>query len=318
MLLRAVVAGLLLAVALPPAGGQAGPEAPRHEVGASLLAYHPWPDPSGDPFGVEAAPNTTLDRMALVYDAYWFPTVRVDGVLEHAQAKGDEGGSADAFEAAYRRLLDERLAEDAPLVIALSGALGATEGNATARFVPRVDVDSERVTLNLVVFEDDVRYKGENGVDVHRFTVRAVLPVEVASLRAGAPVTVARSFPLEASWVRDRLGVVAFAQNEDARSPNWAPLEVLQSATFLYGQDGPTVQARKAPLLEMYTATWCPPCVNGDAAFDRIARAYGTGAVAVEERATYYRAPSALQAGAAIGAAALLAVALWPRARREG
>lgn len=266
------LAVLLVLLALAPSLAQAQPLAARNEVGLSLLEYHPYPD-DRDPLGVPAS-NTSegpRDRMAAYYGATWFPTARVDGVLESAN---EPGGTVDDPLATYRGLVEDRAGRGSPATLVVDGRLGAEAAQVNVTLRPRTDVASSRVVLRMVLFEDDVTYAGANGVRDHPFTVRAVDAAGPVPVEPGQVTRSIRRIPLDASWDRANLGAVAFLQNEDDRQSLEAR-EVLQSATYRFDQPGPTVQRSKAPLLELYTATWCEPCAPADAAVRTLARTHG-------------------------------------------
>lgn len=308
-----VLAVLLVLLALVPTLVQAQPLAARNEVGLSLLQYHPYPD-DRDPLGVPAA-NTSggpRDRMAAYYGATWFPTAHVDGVLESAN---EPGGTVDDPLATYEALVDERAPAGAPATLHLGGRLGpeAAQVNVTVR--PRAEVASDRVVLRVVLFEDDVHHPGANGVRDHPFTVRAVDDVGPVPVEPDRLTRSERRVPLNASWDRAELGAVAFLQNEDDRQGLEAR-EVLQSATYRFDQASPTIQRGKAPLLELYTATWCEPCAPADAAVRTLARTHGAAPPGAADAS--YLVP-ADATGLALGALAglVLAAATVPRGGPE-
>lgn len=322
---RAVLALLIVAAAAATAPAASAEDAPASTSRVSVLAYHPYPDPQaaaglgGDPFGVPADRGVPRDRMVDYYDAYWFPTARFDGVLVHSYDPDEPARTVDEFEREYAERMEARLGEDAPVVIELNGSVSADRGVARATFTPTANVTSDRVVLRLVVFEDHVHYDGGNGVTDHRFMVREVLPPMETRLRVGAPVVLERAFNVSDEWDPTRLGVVAFAQNEDPNALPWRAKEVLQSASHAFAQANATVQRERAVLLEMYTATWCASCIWGDGAMERIVETYGVDGhgVAGSEWA-YFRPPAWGRVALAGAVAAALGVALWPRGRVGG
>lgn len=317
------VALAALAAFGPPAAGQAPEEA--FPSGVAIVAWHPFPDldaqagRGGDPFGIPAEPGAARDRMGAYYGAEWFPTVRFDGVRESSYAKDASLDDARGFERTYREHVTARLAEDSPLVLTLASD-GRDPVRVTLRIVPKVDVDSARLAVRVALVEDGIAFSGGNGVDAHDHVARhAFAPSIVGPLAAGEPVELAwnvtrpdpaRAYP-DARW-GEELDVVAFVQNEDASATGWLEGEVLQSATFRAGQAGPTVQASKSVLVEMYTATWCASCLYGDAALAAIARDF-TVASADAEATRYWRPAGATELVVGACLTVGLAFALWPR-----
>ncbi len=241
-----------------------------------VLLYHPYPDPQGDPWGVPGGTKegAEVGYMEAAYGAYWYPTAVFDGL--EAPGMKIEGAttfleSFNAYEAAYK----ERREVDAPLRLALGGWV--VDGRAALE----VDVEAKRaiqtdnLTLRIVAFEDEVPYDGGNNVDVHRFTVRAIVHDARMELAANLTATQQAMVPLDPEWNLDRLGFVASVHNRDPNSPEFKPGEVLQAATYRFAQTGPTIQYSRGVLLEMLTATWCAACLYGDNAVDELANAYG-------------------------------------------
>jgi thiol-disulfide isomerase/thioredoxin len=220
----------------------------------------------------------------------------------------------------YRDHIEARLAIDSPVVLTLGGHRDADTASVTAEIVAQREIGTARSTLRFVVIEDDVPFDGGNGVAVHRFVVRAILPpAPIGALEAGELVAVERSFPLDPVWNTQRIGFVAYVENEDETSTLWAPREIIQSATFRFSQSGPTVQASRSVLLEMYTATWCPSCVYGDGAVDLLADEFGVpSALKAASEWRYLRVPTLAQLGAGLAIGVVLALVAVPRFREGG
>ncbi len=311
-----VLLGLMLpaqAVAFGHEGGLPGAVQDVNARDLHVLAYHPQPDPEGDPWGVGYAdtPNGTIDYMAARYDSYLYPTAVFDGVRTIAGATNFQ----DTF-LAYETNFNTRRDVDAPLRLGLQAALVDDRVMAQAVATAKVDIESDNLSLRLVLFEDDIRFDGGNGVDLHRFTVRAIGNTTSATLNQDQNVTFGAAFDLDPAWTVDRLGVVAFVANEDAQSRAFQAREILQAATFLLTQDGPTIQASRGVLLEYYTATWCPTCVYGDGALDEMANAHGVTSTRVLDRPFEYLR-TADPAGLAVAAGIVVAVVLIvPRVRQ--
>ncbi len=315
-----LLATLALVAAVPPVAPQ---QAGLNEVALSAIAYHPHPDPEGDPFGFASAftPNATRDWMAAYYDGYWFPTVAFDGIDIAANLPD---GTDTGFLDAYRERLVKRLREDAPATISIMGRANASGGFLQVHVDPQATIDGGRILLRTVLFEDDIEFTGKNGVETHRFTARHQFPEREITLRAGegiGPVNLTFEIPQTASgapvWAPGRLGAVAYLQTDvPPDAGGIRAREVLQSATYSFRQDGPTIQTSKAVLLEMYTATWCEACVFGDGALDLLASEYGiASSLAPKGGFAYLQMPSPLAFLAIIPLAAIASWILLPRTR---
>lgn len=265
---------LLLLLAAPLAVAQDAPRA------ASFLVYHPWPDPhagaaDADALGGPAAPPPAgLARL---------PATRFDGVVLAAPAPEGTPESALAHFREFQRLLQqrERTVAGVPLTLAVEELPGALRVRVAGAGEARV-----------VVFEHAVPAGGRPQPYVAR-SAATLGPLDGST---------EREVGLDASWERSRLGVVAILERDG---------EVVQSATWLAGQDGPIVQTRKAVLVEHASATWCEPCAPADEALRLLASQYGAAGEANAERG-YLRPPTALAwLGLALGAAA--SVVLWRR-----
>lgn len=137
-------------------------------------------------------------------------------------------------------------------------------------------------------------------------TVKRVLVEDALKPRFIArAVTNASTFALDPAWNHQRLGVVLIVSDP-------ATGEVLNSATWLAGQAGPTVQTTKAVLVEHATATWCDPCAASDSAYDLLASQTGHPPPTSAGR-SYWVEPGALAfIGLAVGLA--VGILLWRRA----
>ncbi len=305
----------LLILLLLTAGATAQAPAGHHEVQLSILQHHPYPDPGSDgerdPLGFPAV-NTSdggRDWMHATYGATWFPTVRVDGVREHANPRG---GNVTDPHPVYEDMVTERLDQGSPAILRLD--LTRSGGNLTvdATAVMRTSLATDKLVLRLVVFEDPVHHAGGNGITEHRFTTRAVLQGAEVPTEEGRGAHVTRNLTLDPAWTSENLGAVAYLQNLDDRQA-LDHLEVVQSATHKLTWPNATVQVEKAPLLELYTATWCPPCAPADRAVDRLATTYGVAATGQGDPWRYLSAPTIPQAGLALLGTLVLAAVLVPR-----
>lgn len=253
--------------ALPDAGAQ-----DLNARGLHILQYHPYPDPQGDPWGSPepGVANGPRGYMEVSYGVYWYPTAVFDGT-QKIEGATEFLQTFNAYESAYlsRRELDS------PVRLALT-----TGNDATGPFV-HVDVrakhsiDSGAVELRVVLFEDEVPFDGGNGVDVHRYVVRALVHKELVTLTEDAPLDRRVHATLNASGAASRFGFVVSLHNRDPSAAHFGMGEVLQAATVRQDQEGPTLQHSRGVLLETLTATWCAACVYGDGAVDELGNAYG-------------------------------------------
>jgi hypothetical protein len=291
----------------------------------SVVGWHPFPDPSvpgheGDPFGFPA-PNATQDWMAAYYGAYYYPTARFDGVL--AESNLADSNPQNFFDT-YQADVVSRLAVPSPIAITIDGGLDGLEANGTLRLETETNLTAEHLVLRAAVVEDEVPFSGSNGVATHRMVARLQFPDrDVHWVANGSAWAFAVSYRFVVGngtdgkpWRSDFLGVVAWVQNVgEAGTSRFEPREVLQSATHFFRDKAPTVQTTRAVLLEMYSATWCTACVQGDGATDLLLQEYGTAALLEKPPVwTYLRVPAPEAAASAVVLAAPLA---WVFLRRS-
>lgn len=316
----------LFASLLAPAGPA---QAPAAHPDAELvpLAYHPYPDAS-DPFGVPAfhRGGDSYDYFSVRYAEYDkdrngfdFPSFLADGLnlLEGAPG-GDYAPTLEAYRNAYEAR--GRLEAPATLRVETNMADGVVH--------LRVDVTrlgpatSDVLALKWALAEDDVYYRPppalSNGVFVHRFTVRSLAPVPYPSVRfAGdASQTFAADLRLDPLWNTHRSYVAVWLQSENESSPRFERNEVVQAARHWLDAAGPTVQERKAVLVELYTATWCAACLFGDGALNELAKEHGLPSSRyTEPRWRYLSEPAWVPLGLGLGGGLVLGVAVVPDKR---
>lgn len=207
------------------------------------------------------------------------PLVFVDRAVVASRAPENAPASAAAHYREIARIVQAREAEGAPLALTLGGALAP--GALELRVTP-----SAASEVTLVVFEG-------------AYVARLVL----APLALAADETARPRVALDPAWDAPRLGVVALARLEDGRT---------QSATWLVRDDVPTVQARRAVLVESVLAPGCAPCAPVDDALALLAAQRGVVPAGEAEGGQYLRAPDArLFLGAGLGG--LLALVLLRR-----
>lgn len=259
----------------------------------SILSYHPYPDPQGDPYGVpENRSDLTKDWLQYQYNDLRYPTNHIDGIKKVE-------GSTQFIETLtiYRDSILDRSKDDSPFAIAMIGQLTATKASLDVTVHQlATDIGDPVYFVRGVLFEDDVHYGGDasNGIRNQRFVVRSQVK-EIEVLSPDDLKVIKWNFTLDPGWNRERLGVVVYLQVEGGTPEGLLTNEVLQAGTYLFSQEGRTIQRSKGVLLEFYTATWCAACVFGDLAIDEIANEFGIRSSTVgTSRFQYLQSPSLL------------------------
>ncbi|MCU0607449.1 MAG: Omp28-related outer membrane protein [Candidatus Edwardsbacteria bacterium] len=185
-----------------------------HELGddAILVEYHPTS--GGDPMGF-----AETDNRGDYYGVVAWPTLRVDGIDSAV-------GSTAGLYQAYRAKADNRLLVKSPIKLALTGQVNG--GQFDYQVSAQADTSLRPGDLRLLVLgiEDSIAFTGPNGLPLHRWVVRKLLPNAqgtALSLSAGGTATRNGSLAFDPSWRQDRLHLVALVQD-------WSTKEVLQSA----------------------------------------------------------------------------------------
>lgn len=306
----------LLAVAAALAASAPPVSADGHQgVGLTVLLFHPHDgvDPLGvpyqgsDPFTVRYAP------LVAEKGRFDFPFFVADGVLP-IESIPDPGQPFASARASYDQAISERLQVQSPVVMALESLVAGRQVVASVSMEPATTLQGEDLHLWLAIVEDHVDYQPPpgltNGVTDHRFTVRGVR--DLGAVDFGAPVNLTATFLLDDGWQRSELSVAAWLQ-QDAPSPRFDAREVVQATHAPVG--GRQVQAVKGVLAEMLSATWCDPCLYGDAAIEDVAVARGVAQPGEAAPSSRYL-ELAPRDGLAIAAAAAAGIALAWAARR--
>lgn len=300
------------AVAQSPGGSQ-----------AVVLIHHPYD--KVDPFGVPFGDGDTFSARHLAISTegrFDFPTFVADGVSP-ASALPDPAAPYAGTLANYTALFQERLRSAAPGTLVLRGDLQDGALSARVRFEPVAPLSDpqnpEALHMLVAVVEDFIHYEPDprvsNGVTEHRFTVRALRDLGAVDLSSGSPVERTEIFAVPSDWARDHLLVAAWLES-GAAFGRFRPGEVLQAAWAK--ADGTEVrQVGKAVLLEVYSATWCDPCLYGDMAAEKLAVDYGSAAPAAKAAGPrYLKAPETPAAGAILAVVAGLGLVAWQWRRR--
>lgn len=258
----------LFALLLVPAA-QAGPE-------VTVLLHHP--DDDVDVFGFPYSPagdyfTTRYATLAVDKQRFDFPFFVADGVLP-LEKLPDPDRPFESARVAYEEATTARLAEAAPVTLRLATTHAQGSAVVAVAIEPVGQLSGEDLHLMLAVAEDPVHYLAPpaltNGIEDHRFTVRAVADLGVVDL--AGPAELAHTFALEDGWAAERLIVAAWLQ-QGAPSPRFDAREVVQATHVPLG--GSVEQDTKGVLLEMLSATWCKPCLYGDLAIEAVAVAHG-------------------------------------------
>ncbi|MEK6976199.1 MAG: hypothetical protein AABY18_07645 [Candidatus Thermoplasmatota archaeon] len=302
----AALLALQLALVLVPAA-QAGPE-------VTVLLHHP--DDDVDIFGFPYSPagdyfTTRYATLAADDQRFDFPFFVADGVLP-LEKLPDSARPYESARLAYSDAADARLGQAHAVTMRLATTAQA-EGSAlvVVTMDPVAPLPDEDLHLMVALAEDPVHYLAPpaltNGIEEHRFTVRAVADLGVIDLTGPAEAT--HAFALDDGWAVDRLIVAAWLQ-QDAPSPRFDAREVVQATHVALGGD--VVQDTKGVLLEMLSATWCKPCLYGDLAIEAVAVAHGAAEpLALDSGPRYFQAPPSPVLAAVAAALAGAAVAWW-------
>lgn len=317
VLLPLLVALLLATSFAPTAAAQDVVPGPP----VTVLVHHPYPDdadplgfpyPAGNQVGYWMHRHRHLDTDR---DGFDFPSMVADGIAL-VEGLPDPQQPYASTRKAYEEAFDAR----SRLEPALSIQLGARHVDdtvlASVAVLPRSPLGGESLRLMVALTEDPVRYVPpaalSNGVFDHRFTVRAVRDLGVLDLATTETATASHTFLLDKEWQTDRLSVAAWLQQDGVHGTRFAPNEVAQATQVAVGQ-AVVQQDEKGVLLELWSATWCDPCLYGDTAFEDLAVSLGAAEpVEKAQSSTRYFQPPALPvlvAGAAI-------VAAWLSGRR--
>ena len=274
---RLAWAALLVAAGVLAASAPAVTANEPEGVGLTVLLFHP--DDGVDPLGV---PYEGSDPFAVRYaplvaekGRFDFPFFVADGVLP-IESIPDAAQPFASARASYDLAITERLQVQPPVTMILDSLVTQSQAVASVSLQTQVALDGEDLHLWLAIAEDHVEYQPPpgltNGVTDHRFTVRAVRDLGAVDLATPGTVDLATTFLLDDAWQHGELSIAAWLQ-QDAPSPRFDAREVVQATHAPLG--GRSVQAIKGVLAEMLSATWCDPCLYGDAAIEDVAVARG-------------------------------------------
>lgn len=302
--LLAVLATAMATLAVP--GAQAGPE-------VTLLLHHP--NDGVDPFGFPYAGDDAyffLRYAPLVADKnrFDYPFFVADG-LHPIEGPVDASRPFVAAHDAYAAAVDDRLAEQAPATLRLATTVAGPSAVLAVRVEPVAPLPGEHLHLLVAIAEDPVHFLPPpgltNGVEDHRFTLRAIADLGELDLTAARNAT--HTFTLGEGWARDRLVAAAWLQQESP-GPRFDAREVVQATHVELG--GAVDQDTKGVLVEMLSATWCEPCLYGDLAAEAVAVEHGSARpLERDEGPRYFQPPASPAIAVATAALAGLAAVWW-------
>jgi len=181
---------------------------------AVYLFWHVW-WPGADPF-YNAATTIVQERVGY-YSINGAPTVIFDGggagngnTLWHIG-----GDNMQVLYDDYKANFVGRTADTTSVSMTVTGDLGASSATITTSMTAVDPVTQGNLRLRILVYETQLYYPGDYGIDVHPYTVRAVVTNESLSLPWGIPVVRTHTFSVSPSWNANNLGVVAFIQTDD-------------------------------------------------------------------------------------------------------
>lgn len=305
--MKGAAAGLLAVLAaLAAPAAQAGPE-------VTLLLHHP--NDGVDPFGFPYAGDDAyffLRYAPLVAETQRFdyPFFVADGVHD-LQGPVDASRPFVAARDAYEAAVAQRLALPNAVTLRLQSTFAGPSAMLAVQAEPVSPLDGEHLHLLVALAEDPVHFLPPpgltNGVEEHRFTLRAV--ADLGELDLARPANATHTFTLADSWRRDRLVAAAWVQAESP-GPRFAAREVVQATHAALGATA--LQETKGVLAEMLSATWCEPCLYGDLAAEAVAVAHGSARpLEAESGPRYFQAPASPLPTALVALAAAAAVVWW-------
>ncbi|MEK6985946.1 MAG: hypothetical protein AABX89_06160 [Candidatus Thermoplasmatota archaeon] len=274
------------------------------------LIHHPLDqvDPFGVSFGGADSFSARYRAVAAQTGRFDFPLFLADG-RDPVQQLPDPARPYEGTLEAYQVALQARSGSMAPVSLAITATANGGNADVELKITPRGSVELQGSSLRLFVAitEDALHFQPppeiSNGLTDHRFVVRRLLDAGPVNLTA---TTRTLTLPLESSWQQDRVAVAAWLQAGPTEG-RFKPSEVLQAISApLDGVE--RVQEGRGVLLELYSATWCDPCLYGDLALEAIVVQAGAAEPLVPVRTSYWLAPDqptlVLAASLAAGATA--------------
>ncbi|MBW3581683.1 MAG: hypothetical protein KY455_01160 [Euryarchaeota archaeon] len=199
----------------------------KRENGVAFVAYHPLGvgrSFGNDPFGFPEGAARIREK----YGDVWFPSVWVDGIFQETaenRANVAAEGLEDIHYETYRKIVSDAGKRESPLVLDVRTVVENETVRLEVRATARERIEGPLV-LTGVLWEDGLRHAGENGIDIHRMTAKAMFPREAH--RGG----LATNEAIVAAWTTDigllkepgRSGVTVFVE-QDWRASTVDPLQ---------------------------------------------------------------------------------------------
>ncbi len=272
-----LVAALLLVpsiLAQPEGTVRQGPE-------VSVLVHHPNDGVDALGFAYRANKDAFFVRHGneqLFADTVAFPGFIADGMIPfEGLPQSDEPLAATV--ALYEGAVQFRLEKATPISFRIATTGAGMFWNASVAVGTDTPLPESDLRLWTALVEDPVHYRPPsgltNGVFDHPFTVRAIQELGAVQPLPGTPDV--RTVPIRIlpEWDPERVLVVAWVEQGSAESPRFEAGEVVQATNHPLVSDIATVQLDRGVLVEVYSATWCEPCLVGDLAIEKVAARHG-------------------------------------------
>jgi hypothetical protein len=211
-----------------------------------LLQYHihvPRPD-------ALASPDT--ESRANDYKVSAAPTIVFNG--KPAEPEGGGSDVAEMFYKKYRETIDPLLEGKSLVRLTLGAARKGNKVDVTAEVAPAPGGElPETASLRLVLVEDDVKYKGGNGITTHHHVVRGLLNGEKGWSLKGKKDGLKQTFVVDLDVLRGELRKYLDEFNKAMAFPNdLRPLDLANLRVVAFVQDDATravLQAAEAPVV---------------------------------------------------------------------
>ncbi len=274
----------------------------REGSAVSVLVYHPndGVDALGFPFRAEKdAFFVRHGSEPLFADTVAFPGFMADGVIPfEGLPEGDDALASTV--ALYEDAVQFRLQEETPISFRIATVGAGIHWNASVAVGTDTPLPEADLRLWVALVEDPVHYRPPsgltNGIFDHPFTVRAVEQHGIVEPLPGQPEVRTISVTLASDWDPNRMHVVAWVEQGGVDTARFDAGEVVQSTSHPLTSDIATIQLDRGVLLEVYSATWCEPCLVGDLAIEEVAARHGLqpNRGPVEEGLLYYQPPESI------------------------
>lgn len=189
-----------------------------------ILEYHY--DQSGDPFYTEE----TNARFNQYYSFNSWPSAMFNGNVEEVGS-----GEIKDVKERYDDHIQTGLSVKSHFFISIiESTYSQNNGYVRAYIAERSDSELRNLTVNTVIYRDQLEFDGGNGITDHRYVVREMFSEELE-----IPTDIVEynfSLPNDSSYFHtgDNVGIVVFIQDEDTK-------EILQAETHVFFTEDPVV-----------------------------------------------------------------------------